>query len=203
VAQLNYFNPETRAVMLDALAAVAEHSDGVRCDMAMLVVNDIFESTWRPILRDSWPSLHEEFWPGAIGRVASLVYLAEVYWDREWQLQQQGFHFTYDKRLLDRLHQGTAEEVRAHLRAERAFSDRLARFLENHDEERSAARFGGRVRAAAALAATLPGMRFFFDGQLEGRRISAPVKLARWAGGRGCRGPLRTPAADRIVAGAP
>jgi hypothetical protein len=28
--------------------------------------------------------------------------------------------------------------------------------------------------------ATLPGMRFFFDGQREGRRIRTPVQLGRW-----------------------
>ena len=41
--------------------------------------------------------------------------------------------------------------------------------------------FGARLPAAATLAATLPGMRFFFDGQLEGRRVRAPVQLARWS----------------------
>ena len=30
--------------------------------------------------------------------------MAEVYWDLEWTLQQQGFNYTYDKRLYDRLH---------------------------------------------------------------------------------------------------
>ena len=181
VAQLNYFNPETRAVMVDTLAGIAERCDGVRCDMAMLVLNDVFERTWRSILRDRWAAPRDEFWPAAIARVPGLLYLAEVYWDREWSLQQQGFHFTYDKRLLDRLHQGSTADVRAHLATDRAFSDRLVRFLENHDEERSAAVFGARLPAAATLAATLPGMRFFFDGQLEGRRVRAPVQLARWS----------------------
>ena len=37
VAQLNYFNPETRAAMQDTLRTIAAHCDGVRCDMAMLV----------------------------------------------------------------------------------------------------------------------------------------------------------------------
>jgi glycosidase len=109
-----------------------------------------------------------------------MTYLAEVYWDREYQLQQQGFDFTYDKRLLDRLHYGNAEETRGHLRADPAYGAKLARFLENHDEARSLAQFGPRIRAAAALTFTLPGLRFFFDGQFEGADRRAPVQLGRW-----------------------
>ena len=63
-----------------------------------------------------------------------MTYLAEVYWDREFQLQQQGFDFTYDKRLLDRLHHGDPDEARGHLQADPGYSAKLARFLENHDE---------------------------------------------------------------------
>jgi hypothetical protein len=108
------------------------------------------------------------------------VYLAEVYWDREYQLQQQGFDFTYDKRLLDRLHHGNPHEARGHLHADPAYSARLARFLENHDEARSASEFGHRLRAAAALTFALPGLRFFFDGQFTGAPLRAPVQLGRW-----------------------
>jgi hypothetical protein len=180
VAQLNYFNPDTRSAMIAVLEEIAAHADGVRCDMAMLVLNDVFGRTWRRLLRDRWPPLTEEFWPRATAAVPSLTYLAEVYWDLEWTLQQQGFHFTYDKRLLDRLHESPAHDVRAHLLADRAFSDRLARFLENHDEPRSAAQIGHRLAAAATMLATLPGMRFFFDGQENGARLRAPVQLGRW-----------------------
>ena len=182
VAQLNYFNAETRRAMAEQLQVVAAHCDGVRCDMAMLVLNDVFERTWRGILRDGWPRLTEEFWPTVIPACAEMLFLAEVYWDLEWTLQQQGFHYTYDKRLLDRLHGSSAGDVRAHLYAEPSYSERLARFLENHDEPRSAATLASRLPAAAALMATLPGMRFYFDGQLEGRRVRFPVQLGRWTG---------------------
>jgi hypothetical protein len=122
----------------------------------------------------------QEFWPEATRR-APMTYLAEVYWDREYQLQQQGFHFTYDKRLLDRLHGGHAAEVRGHLQADPAYSAKLARFLENHDEARSVPTFGHRLRAAVVLTFTLPGLRFFFDGQFEGADLRAPVQLGRWS----------------------
>ena len=179
VAQLNYFNPATREAVIGVLRTISEHCDGVRCDMAMLVLNDVFAQTWGSRVDLRWDIPGQEFWPEATSRV-KMMYLAEVYWDREYQLQQQGFNFTYDKRLLDRLHAGNVEDARGHLRADAEYSAKLARFLENHDEARSLHQFGHRIRAAAALTFTLPGLRFFFDGQLEGADVRAPVQLGRW-----------------------
>lgn len=180
VAQLNYYNPAAREAMIGILDLVARHCDGVRCDMAMLVLNDVFKQTWADRVELLWGPPEGEFWPAATARVP-MTYLAEVYWDREHQLQRQGFDYTYDKRLLERLHHGDAAQVRAHLRADAGYSARMARFLENHDEPRSAPEFGHRIRAAAALTFTLPGLRFFFDGQLSGTAVRAPVQLGRWA----------------------
>ena len=180
VAQLNYFNPATREAMTGVLDRLASHCDGVRCDMAMLVLNDVFARTWGSRVDLLWSVPADEFWPIATSRVDRLTYLAEVYWDREWQLQQQGFHFTYDKRLLDRLHRASPEEVRGHLHADHDYNVRLARFLENHDEARSAVVFDTRLAAAASIAFALPGMRFFFDGQLDGAQVRVPVQLGRW-----------------------
>jgi hypothetical protein len=179
VAQLNYFNPGTRDAMIDTLKTIAKHCDGVRCDMAMLVLNDVFAQTWSARVDLLHEAPGEEFWPEATRR-AKMTYLAEVYWDREFQLQQQGFDYTYDKRLLDRLEHGHVHEARGHLQADPGYSAKLARFLENHDEARSATVFGHRIRAAAALTFTLPGLRFFFDGQFEGVPLRLPVQLGRW-----------------------
>lgn len=179
VAQLNYYNPATREAMIGVLGAIAQHCDGVRCDMAMLILNDVFRQTWADRVELLWGRPDSEFWPSATARVP-MTYLAEVYWDREYQLQRQGFDYTYDKRLLDRLQHDAPAQVRAHLQADAGYSARLARFLENHDEGRSAAAFAHRTRAAAALAFTLPGMRFFFDGQFDGVAVRAPVQLGRW-----------------------
>ena len=181
VAQLNYFNPDTRLAMQETLRDIATHCDGVRCDMAMLVLNDVFDRTWRRLLRDEWPAPAAEFWPETTRMIPELLYLAEVYWGLEGLLLDQGFTFAYDKRLLDGLHSpDRAARTRDLLSASSPNPSRLARFLENHDEARSAATLGGYLVAAASLLASLPGMRFFFDGQLEGRRIKGPVQLGRW-----------------------
>jgi hypothetical protein len=103
-----------------------------------------------------------------------------VYWDREWDLQQAGFDYTYDKRLYDRLHAQSATPVREHLRADMNFQERSARFLENHDEPRAAAAFEKPVdRAAAVITYLTPGLRFFHEGQFDGRRVHASMHLGR------------------------
>jgi hypothetical protein len=106
--------------------------------------------------------------------------MAEVYWDLEWTLQQQGFDYTYDKRLYDRLHEGRARPVREHFHAGLDYQDRLARFLENHDEPRAAVTFPpGMHEAAAAITFLSPGLRFFHQGQFEGRRKRISPHLGR------------------------
>ena len=106
--------------------------------------------------------------------------MAEVYWDLEWTLQQQGFDYAYDKRLYDRLRAGQARPVREHLQAGLDYQNKLARFLENHDEPRAAATFPANVHEAAAVITFLsPGLRFFHQGQLEGRKIQISPHLVR------------------------
>jgi len=144
--------------------------------MAMLLLPDVFQRTWGRSI--------DPFWPDALRRVRDeqpdFTFMAEVYWDREYDLQQQGFDFTYDKRLYDRL-MGDTEAVRGHLRADADFQAHCARFLENHDEPRAATTFGtdDRHRAAAVITYLTPGLRFFEDGQREARRIHVPVHLCR------------------------
>jgi hypothetical protein len=95
-------------------------------------------------------------------------------------LQQQGFDFCYDKRLYDRLVDGDAAGVRAHLAADVAFQDRLLRFAENHDEPRLAAvADSARARAIAVATLTQTGARLVHQGQVEGRTVHLPVFLGR------------------------
>ena len=174
--QLNYGNPALQEAMLGELRRVARQCDGVRCDMAMLVLPEVFERTWGI----SAPA----FWSRATEAVRAenpgFLFLAEVYWDLEWTLQQQGFDYAYDKRLYDRLEKGHARAAREHLFAGLDFQDRLARFLENHDEPRAAATFTPEMHRAAAIVTFLtPGLRFFHQGQREGKRVRIPVHLGR------------------------
>jgi hypothetical protein len=107
-------------------------------------------------------------------------FMAEVYWDREWDMLEQGFDYAYDKRLYDRLRDGHARPVREHLGAGLAFQDRLARFLENHDEPRAALTFPPAMHEAAAIVTFLsPGLRFLHQGQLEGHRTRISPHLVR------------------------
>ena len=175
VAQLDYFNADTRAAMVEELRTIARHADGARCDMAMLELNEVFGRTWASLLRGGPPAT--EFWSDARAAVPGFTLIAEVYWDLEWALQQLGFDFTYDKRLYDRLVHDAPRDVRMHLAADAAFQRRSARFIENHDEPRCAVAFGDRARAAAVAVGTLPGLRFYHDGQFEGRRVRLPVQL--------------------------
>jgi hypothetical protein len=106
--------------------------------------------------------------------------MAEVYWDLEWMLQQQGFDYTYDKRLYDRLRAGLPGAVHGHLQAEPDYQIKLVRFLENHDEPRASASFDPLLhRAAAVITYFIPGLRFFHQGQLEGRKKRISPHLVR------------------------
>jgi glycosidase len=181
VLQLNAFNQELRQAVVATLEDVAGQCDGVRCDMAMLLLNAIFERTWGA---RAGPAPATEYWSEAIPAIKKqhpdFVFIAEAYWDLEWELQQQGFDFCYDKRLYDRLEHDNAESVRRHLDADLRYQQRLLRFLENHDEPRAAAAFPpAKERAAAVVTSTLPGMRLFHEGQFEGRRTRLPVFLGR------------------------
>jgi hypothetical protein len=148
-------------------------------DMAMLVLPDVFERTWD---RRAPP-----FWPKATQRVRERVpgfcFMAEVYWDLEWTMLQQGFDYAYDKRLYDRLREGYARPVREHFYAGLDYQAKLARFLENHDEPRAAATFApGMHEAAAVITFLSPGLRFFHQGQFEGRRTRISPHLVRAPG---------------------
>jgi glycosidase len=183
--QLNYRHPAVRQAMIGELEGIASECDGVRCDMAMLEQPDVFLSTWGDRARpaDGTLPIDKPFWPEAISQVRrkhpQFIFIAEVYWDLEWQLQQAGFDFTYDKRLYDRLRSGAARPVREHLMAQPDFQNHSLRFLENHDEPRAAATFGPMHHAAAIITFFVPGMRFFYEGQLEGRKVHVSMHVGR------------------------
>lgn len=204
MVQLNAFSDALREAAVDTLVSIGDCADGVRCDMAMLLMNDIFGKTWGD-RAGTTPA--EDFWPYVIPRVRArhpgLLFVAEAYWDLEGALQQQGFDHCYDKRLYDRLLHDSADTVRAHLGADPSFQRGLVRFLENHDElpgRRHPARRpgpgGGRgggdpagrdplargpVRGPPGAAARVP------EAQAAGARRRAPARLLRPTAARRCR----------------
>lgn len=173
-AQIDISVADARRALIAELEQIAAIADGVRCDMAMLVLSDVFEQTWgrRP---------DEELWAVAIDAVRrrhpGFLFIAEAYWGLEERLLELGFDYCYDKELYDRLRWRPAE-VGAHIAGSRHI-DAAVHFIENHDEARAAEAFAVRSRAAAVCALTLPGARLIHDGQLRGRRRRLPVQLVR------------------------
>lgn len=182
-AQLDLRLAATHAQLIATLLSIAERADGVRCDMSMLVLADVFARTWGHLPPDpAQPRATGELWAAAIHatrtRHPDFWFVAEAYWGLEARLQRLGFDYTYDKTLYDRLLHGDAAAIRAHLAADLEDQARSLRFVENHDEPRIAAVLDPAKRAAALLVAmTVPGMRLVHDGQIEGRRIRTSLHL--------------------------
>jgi len=179
--QINAFSREARIKTINTLLGIAEVCDGVRCDMAMLMTNRIFSKTWG---EKAGPILEKEFWEEIITAVKNkfpnFLFIAEVYWDMEWDLQQQGFDFCYDKRLYERLAHENANTIKEHLKADINHQNKLVRFIEIHDELRAVEKYGvDRSQAAALVALTVPGARLVHEGQMEGFKIKLPVQLGR------------------------
>jgi Alpha amylase, catalytic domain len=181
VLQLNAFQPNLRKAVIETISEIAKQCDGIRCDMAMLVLNDVFERTWGT---RAGQKPDTDYWTTVISAVkdkhAEFRFIAEAYWDLEWELQQQGFGFCYDKKLYDRMEHTDAECVRQHLLADLSYQQKMVRFIENHDEPRAAATFSsGKGRAVAVAILTLMGTKLLHEGQFEGRKVRLPVFLGR------------------------
>ena len=104
--QVDYRQPEARVAMIETLQAIEALCDGVRCDMAMLALNEVLDETWRHFPA-RLPPPPTEFWEEAIAAVRRVapefLFLAEAYWGLEARLQSLGFDYTYDKNVRDAL----------------------------------------------------------------------------------------------------
>jgi glycosidase len=181
--QLNYANSELQNAMEHELLRVSELCDGVRCDMAMLLLPSVFRGTWGAALGEFTEDL-PCFWSHAIPAVRKehpeFLFMAEVYWGLESELLNRGFDYTYDKTLYDRLIGRDPAGVRSHLAAPLEYQSHCVRFLENHDEPRVAHVLPTEVQRAAAVITFLsPGLRFFHQGQFEGKQTKISVHLRR------------------------
>src|SRR2546425_1112473 len=101
VAQLNAFSQLLRQAAIETLNSVAEQCDGMRCDMAMLLLNNIFEQTWGGRVGGPPP---EEYWREVIPAVRlqhpNVLFMAEDYWGLGGDLQQVRFDSCYCKRVF-------------------------------------------------------------------------------------------------------
>lgn len=181
-AQLNAFSQGYRNAAIEILCNIASMADGVRCDMAMLMTTEVFMRSWgwlgglKPLEKEFW----EEVIPAVKAKYPDFIFIAEVYWDMNYQILQQGFDYTYDKTMYDRLTSGDIGGIRSHLWAEMGFLSRQIRFIENHDEPRAADALGiERSRPGAVIISTLPGATLLHDGQFTGRLIKLPVQINR------------------------
>ena len=187
VIQWNYWETDTRKLMKLNLLTALKYSDGVRCDMAHLVLNDVFGNTWSEELKAwEYKKPNQEFWAYAFEEVKykypDAILLAEVYED--WQieiLKKLGFTYCYDKALLDKL-RGSAKDVKEYIQNKEW--DNTVHFVENHDENRIIANVEDNIekaKAAGTIASTIGGMVFLNHGQWYGYKNKLDVHLRREA----------------------
>ena len=84
VLQLNAFSPALRQAAVQTLHAIADQCDGVRCDMAMLLINRVFDQTWGARAGQAPAG---EYWREVVSAVRAhhpgFLFMAEAYWDLE------------------------------------------------------------------------------------------------------------------------
>ena len=188
VIQWNYFVRQTVEHMTKNFVNVLKLADAVRCDVAYLVLNDVFEEAWKSeIIAYNLTKPDEEFWSVAIkaGREVNknAIILAESYYDEyNKKLIDLGFDYVYDKPLLDNLLL-TTNDVKEFLKNKNSESwDKACHFVENHDEQRIVFKTGGNIKkamAAGTIGATVGGMIFMNHGQWEGKKNKLDVHLRR------------------------
>jgi glycosidase len=185
-AQLDYTSAALRARQIDVLKWIAKLADGVRCDMAMLVLRDYFGQRWYPGAPQGWFNQHmpAEFWGDAVAAVKQqrpdFTFIAEAYWGKEPDLQHLGFDLTYEKTLYDGLVERRASRIMERLRQPAQSLKSSLFFIENHDESRAAAVFDTAENLAAmALILSLPGSVLIHEGQMQGLRRKLPVQMRR------------------------
>ena len=181
VAQLNAFSPAYRDASIETLTHIGTLADGVRCDMAMLMMSEIFAKTWSGFVEQTPET---EYWTDVTSKVRQqlpdFIFIAESYWESQNKLISQGFDYCYNKDLYDEFVAGSAESIIKTLRAHQIISANLLNFLENHDEPRAAFSMPkGREQAAAFIMSALPGPSLFYEGQIDGYPYKIPVQLGR------------------------
>ena len=178
--QIDYSKKATHDFMTKKLENVAKYCDGVRCDMTMLVLPEVFSKTWNidfdeenikntcfwqevvPVMKKQKAEIGEDF-----------IFLAEVYWDLEKAMLDFGFDFVYNKKLLDNLKKKQYQEVINSIQLPNGIL-----FLENHDEDRSSKIFDNNIlKLCFVLLCFCPNLQFFQHGQWQLQTIRVPIQV--------------------------
>ncbi|KAA6379635.1 MAG: putative alpha amylase, catalytic subfamily protein [Streblomastix strix] len=187
-AQYNMWDSSMRQQLTNFLKICADVADAARCDMAMLLLNEEIAQTWKVQLAGwNYTQPRTEFWSDAIKEVKKtypkFFTMAECYRNKEQTLLNLGFDYVYDKDgLYNRLADGNLDNIRGYIKFKGDFTQ-WSHFTENHDEDRGIVHFQSVARcdAAAAISMTIPGMRFYFQGQTVGKQNLLKVHLRRSA----------------------
>lgn len=175
--QFDFSHTETFDLHRRFLDTISDFCDGVRCDMAMLPLPDVFERTHR---KKALPYYWEEMIQTTKQKKPGFLFAAEVYWNLEPRLQSIGFDFTYDKDLYDHLKHKNAPALNYHLNSNPAYLEKTIHFLENHDEPRANATFFRDSLPLFSLLNFLPGATLIHEDQTSGYRKKIPVQLGRY-----------------------
>ena len=188
VIQYNYWEYKTIEYMKDNFKKVLTLADAAICNRAYLILNDIFQESWRAELNAyNYTKPEQEFWTYAIEEVKKInpnsILLAEAYnEDYSKKLIELGFDYAYDKTLIEKIFTSTSA-VKEYMKSkDSTFLDTSCHFAENHDELRIAFKTGGdynKAMAVGTLAATFGGMIFINHGQWEGKKNKLDIHLRR------------------------
>jgi glycosidase len=189
--QLNYGVPEVHEEMAKQLLKLSRHSDGVRCDMAMLLNSSTFIRTWGWALSEKQKDFIQQhsFWQEKIPLVKNNAnkqfdFLGEIYWDKEYL--GQVFDYIYNQDFYKVIQESPQsiksliQNLFASKKNDRHYHDTL--YIENHDEERVSQILGPKLsKAAAVLAGIIPDSIFMVNqGQEEGFKIRPPMQISRF-----------------------
>lgn len=174
--QWDFSNPKVEKIHIEILSEIAQRADGVRCDMAMLLLPDVFERTHRKDFKYSWSRVIKTI----KSNFPNFKFYAEVYWNREAELLDLGFDATYDKSLYDSMVENRFESIYNELknigRNQRNTPQKI-RFLENHDEKRSQLVFAERSKTYFSLLCFSESILLFHFGQSFGFSKKIPVQM--------------------------
>jgi glycosidase len=176
-AQVDFRRAAARAAVIEALLDVAAMADGLRCDMAMLALPEVFARTWGELPDEPAGNFWGEAIPALRREFPDLALVAEVYWGLGPRLLADGFDWVYDKDFRDSVLAGDFAAVRRRITSPESAGRAL--FLENHDEERAVQAFGPRASAAAVALYGSPGLRLLLEGQITGATHRVPVQMSR------------------------